>query len=203
MKTENPTASRPGFTWQRLVIGSHPKRTLIRIFVLIIVSFGLFRGPLLPIRVTGISMFPTYFDGSINFVNRLAFVASGPKRGDIVAVHNTNADPKEVLLKRVIALPGETVSIHRGQVLIDGKPLRELYVKQRNSWYEDPRKLGPDEYYVVGDNRSMPQSLHTHGVFPGESIMGRIVLRDGIQSGLLNPDPRAPGEGKMQTASRD
>src|SRR5438874_5209301 len=72
--------------WGRMLIGRRPARTLARLIVLILVSFVLFKFLFLPIRVVGNSMVPTYHDGRINFINRLAFRWHGPKRGDVVAV---------------------------------------------------------------------------------------------------------------------
>jgi Signal peptidase, peptidase S26 len=69
-----------------LVIGRRPKRTLLRIAVLVVTTFVVFKFIVIPIRVEGISMSPNYRDGSINFINRLAYSHSKPRRGDVVGV---------------------------------------------------------------------------------------------------------------------
>ena len=81
-----------------------------------------------------------------------------------------------MLMKRIIGLPGETVSFQGGQVLINGKILDEPYQKWKCDWDMPEKKLGPDEYFVVGDNRTMPMELHTFGRVPRERIVGKVFL---------------------------
>jgi len=81
-----------------------------------------------------------------------------------------------MLLKRIIGLPGETVAFDNGAVLINGQPLPEPYEKHPGDWTLLPRKLGPDEYFVVGDNRTMPYKQHTFGVVERFRIVGKVLL---------------------------
>jgi signal peptidase I len=98
-----------------------------------------------------------------------------PRRGDVVAVRTTGTHV--LFLKRIIALPGETVGIHRNLVIIDGRPLDEPYVAQsKYVWNLPPRRLGPDEFLVIGDNRTMPQEQHAFGVVRAGRILGRALL---------------------------
>ena len=83
-----------------------------------VVVFGVV---LLPVRLSGISMEPTYHDGALNFANRLAFAWRQPARGDVVAIRM--AGPSVVYVKRIVGLPGERVEITMGTVIIDGEPL--------------------------------------------------------------------------------
>ena len=84
--------------------------------------------------------------------------------------------PHIVLLKRIIGLPGETVAFVNGHVLINGEILDEPYEKSRYNWNSTPVTLGPNEYYVVGDNRSMPSEDHVHGVYERNQIVGKALL---------------------------
>jgi signal peptidase I len=165
---------RPRPWWVAVTIGRHPKRTLIRIAVLVLGSFILFKYVLIPIRVTGISMAPTYPDGSIHFVNRLSFTWSKPHRGDVVAVLMTGK--KFMYLKRVIGLPRETLVIQRGIVHIDGRPLEEPYLPVRAPWQLEAVQLRENEYFVIGDNRTMPQDEHEFGTVEELRIVGRAVF---------------------------
>src|ERR1051326_9386456 len=79
-------ASGKRSVWLAFVIGRNPERTLIRLVLLVAASFVIFGFVLLPIRVEGPSMLPTYKDHRINFVNRLAYIFHEPKRGDVVAI---------------------------------------------------------------------------------------------------------------------
>src|ERR1700744_4206661 len=95
------TESRPKVSWlQAIVLGRNPRNTVIRIAILLPFSFIVFHFVLLPIRVTGISMLPTYQDHTINFVNRLAYARHEPKRGDVVSIGF--AGMHVMYLKRII-----------------------------------------------------------------------------------------------------
>ena len=73
--------------WLRTaLIGRRPKRTLVRAAVLLVVSLAVFKYWLLPIRIEGSSMLPTYKEHGVNFVNRLAYWRHEPRRGDVVAI---------------------------------------------------------------------------------------------------------------------
>ena len=116
--------------WVRIaVIGRNPRLTLVRVAVLIVTCFVAFKFILLPIRVEGISMLPTYKDRSWNFVNRFAYFRHGPQRGDVVSIRL--AGIHRMYLKRIIGLPGETVAFEHGRLLIDGKIMDEPYEKTR------------------------------------------------------------------------
>src|SRR5689334_21380194 len=107
-----PAARSPG--WLRIaVIGRNPKRTAIRALVLalfcfVLFKFFVFRVIVLPVRIEGYSMFPTYHDRGVNFVYRLAYRHSPPQRGDVVGIRM--AGPSVMLMKRIVGMPGETVA---------------------------------------------------------------------------------------------
>lgn len=158
----------------RAVIGRNPKRTMQRIVILVVVCFVMAKFVLLPIRISGPSMLPTYNEHGVNFVNRMAYLFHEPRRGDVVAIRL--AGPSIMYMKRIIGLPGESVAFHDGHVLIDGKLLAEPYVRFPCTWEHEARTLGPFEYYFVGDNRSMPQVDHTEGKASRERIVGKLLL---------------------------
>ena len=181
MPAQNPVASLNGRgqsqvpRWLRIVvIGRNPKVTLARAVVLAVLCVVVFKFILLHIRVEGISMLPTYQDGSAHFVNRLAYLWHEPRRGDVVSIRL--AGVHLMYLKRIIGLPGETVAFVNGQVLINGEVLDEPYEKLPCDWNLPPEKLGPDEYFVVGDNRSMPPENHTFGKVERDRIVGKAIL---------------------------
>ena len=159
---------------RRIVIGRHPRRTLVRVLVLAALSFITFRWVLIPVRAEGISMEPTYRSGSLNLLNRLAYRYRQPERGDIVGIKL--AGPHVLYVKRIIALPGERILITRGQVYINGAPLAELYVRNRRDWDVPEVKLTPREYYVIGDNRGMRAADHDFGRVDMSRILGRVIF---------------------------
>ncbi len=115
-------------------------------------------------------MLPTYAPDKLHFVNRLSYGASGPARGDVVAIQM--AGPHVVYIKRVVGLPGERVAIAGGQVQINGTALSEPYVHYRKSWDFEEMTLGPREYFVIGDNRG----ISDFGRAPADKILGKVVF---------------------------
>jgi signal peptidase I len=165
-------------------LGRNLKWTALRAVVWAVLAVVGFKLSLVHVRVDGISMLPTCPDHAVYWVNRLAYLWHNPQRGDVVAIRFVRAEsearrlelPHIMLLKRIIGLPGETVAFVNGKVLINGKVLDEPYEKQGCDWNAPPITLGPNEYYVVGDNREMPAQFHTHGVYPRSSIVGKAML---------------------------
>jgi signal peptidase I len=159
---------------RRLIFGRNPRRTAVRVLVLASISFVTFRWVLIPMRAEGISMLPTYRSGSLNLVNRLAYLNQKPSRGDIVAIKL--AGPHVLYVKRIIALPGERISLTEGQVYVNGVPLLEPYVRNRSPWDVSEVTLTSREYFVIGDNRGMRVTDHDFGRVDASRIVGRIVF---------------------------
>lgn len=179
MNTTEPGGSVARFpTWLRIaLIGRKPERTLIRAAILaafcyVFFKFFIFKVFLLPVRIEGNSMFPTYHDWGINFVYRLAYNHSDPRRGDVVGIRM--AGPSIMLMKRIVGMPGETIAFDQlGRLVINGHAMVEPYLKQQLPAPPlGPVKLGPHEYYVIGDNRLNSE----RGRIDRSRIVGRIVL---------------------------
>lgn len=155
--------------WQRWVYGRSLRNTLVRILILTVGTAILFRIILLPIRVTGQSMLPNYHDGRINFINTLSYLRRRPQRGDVVAVHTKKG---EILLKRIVGLPGERISFWRGQVYINDELLKEPYTQSRMVAGYGGTLLGSSEYFVVGDNRP----ITAMAVVDAGDILGKVLF---------------------------
>ena len=126
------------------------------------------------VRVDGFSMNPTLQDGEYILVNRLAYKIGHPVRGDIV-VFSFPMDPKQDLIKRVIGLPGESIFVQDGKVMINGVPLEEPYIAAPpiyNGTWEVPK----GQLFVLGDNRNESKDSHEWGLLPIENVVGRAVL---------------------------
>ena len=113
-------------------------------------------------------MSPTYQNGSLNLVNRLSYSKRPPHRGDVVALR---ADG-ELLLKRIVALPGESVGIHNGLIQIDGRALSDQFSIEKIPWEMTPVRLGGDEFFVIGDNRAASIFCRVHK----NHILGKTVF---------------------------
>jgi signal peptidase I len=161
-------------SWLRVaVIGRNPRLTLLRAAVWSIVCFLIFKIALVRVVVIGVSMLPTCPEYSRHWINRTAYFWHEPERGDIVAIRL--AGIHEMLLKRIIGLPGETVAFENGRVLINGKILDEPYEKNPCDWNLDAVTLTNGQYFVVGDNRNMPADDHYKGRCQRDRIIGKLL----------------------------
>jgi signal peptidase I len=146
----------------------------VRVLVLAAISFSLFRWVLIPVRTDGISMMPTYESGALRLVNTLSFTGGKrPDRGDIVAIKL--AGPHVLYVKRIVGLPGERVAIAGGFVQVNGIQLSEPYVRSRKPWSYNEVTLGPREYFVIGDNRSVA-SRGDFGRVDASRIVGKLLF---------------------------
>ena len=115
-------------------------------------------------------MDPTYPNGSFNFCNRMKYFFSAPARHDVVAIRYTGT--RIMLLKRILALEGETLEFRSGQLFVDGKHIPEPYIFAPYDWELAPRKVAPGHVYVVGDNRRVPMLTHDFGQTSITRILG-------------------------------
>ena len=157
-----------------LLLGSDPRTTLIRAAALIASAVIVFGYILLPMRLQGISMLPTYNDGAFNFANRLAYLGRPPARGDVVAIRM--AGPSVMYVKRIVGLPRERVEILMGVVMINGQPLVEPTVVNGSPWNLPAVTLGDEEYFVIGDNRAMEMQIHDFGRASRDRIIGKMLF---------------------------
>ena len=176
LDTPVETASRAPW-WRVVLVGRDLRVTALRLFVTVAIVVAGFRSVLLPMRVTGVSMAPTYKDGQKAYANRLSLWLHPPRRGDILAIRTTGIH--NLFLKRVIALPGERVKIMRGHVFVDGEELDEPYLINPAPWNWPAggreEVMGPDEYLMIGDNRTMPVEQHEFGAARRAKLVGRVL----------------------------
>lgn len=130
-----------------------------------------------PVRVEGTSMLPRLEDHDRLFINKFVYHIAAIHRGDVVVFHYPR-DPEKSYIKRVIALPGDRISIDRGRVYLNGKPLPEPYVPEA---YRDTRSLAevvvPEEtYFMMGDHRSISSDSREFGPVDRDLIYGKAVF---------------------------
>jgi signal peptidase I len=134
-----------------------------------------------PFVVSGNSMFPTFHNGEYLIVNELAKYQGVYNRGDVVILRYPN-DPSKYFIKRVIGLPGETVTILNGKVSITSAArttplvLDEPYVKNEKK-DNSSRTLDNEEYFVMGDNRAQSSDSRVWGPVPARLMDGKALLR--------------------------
>jgi len=153
-------------------------RELIETFVLIAAIYAFVNLATARFVVDGRSMLPNFNTDQFIIVSRLSYVLGDPQRGDVVVFHNP-ADPHNDFIKRVIGLPGETVTIQNGRVYINGVRLEEPYIQNfcRGTVCDGTWEIGPDEYFVLGDNRSSSRDSHNFGPIARELLIGRAFIR--------------------------
>jgi signal peptidase I len=131
------------------------------------------------VQVVGVSMNPTLHDSDRYFLDRWTYHWHDPKRSDIVVIK----DPTDgaCVVKRIIAMPGESVYFKDGQVYVNGKMLKEPYLAVGTSTSTNSRAreelimCGKDQYYVLGDNRDNSYDSRIYGPVRRENILGSVM----------------------------
>mgnify|MGYP001812742648 CR=1 FL=1 len=171
VSTEQAHRVRAAVEWILVILGAIGVALLLKIF--------LFQAFYIPSS----SMEPTLQIDDRVLVNKLSYDAHDVNRGDLVVFRRPEelAGDTRDLIKRVIGLPGESVSTdpETGEVLIDGQPLIEPYLDPsvRTSGLETPVIVGEGEVFVMGDNRGNSQDSRVFGPIDTESIVGRAFIR--------------------------
>jgi len=138
-----------------------------------------------PFFVKGASMEPNFHDKEYLVIDELSYRFSSPERGQVI-VFRYPRNPQEYFIKRIIGLPGETVQIKDGKVVIfnnanpEGRPLTEDYLPSDLITYnQDELKVvvGPDEYYVLGDNRGASKDSRYFGAVNKSFVTGKVLFR--------------------------
>lgn len=126
--------------------------------------------------VRGGSMSPGIHDGDRILVDQLSVALGGVGRGDIVVLR-CPLDPRLDYIKRVVALPGETVAVEAGRVVVDGRLLDEPYVERPDFHARLRMRVPEGSYFVMGDNRCHSSDSREFGVVAAEQIVGKVDVR--------------------------
>lgn len=146
------------------------RRYFLRVLIVAITAVIVFKFVFIPFRIHGDSMWPTYTDGSVNFCFTMSYLFSEPDRNDVVAIRL--AGNRAMLLKRIVALEGDTVAFQDGRLFVNQEAVEEPYVSGPCDWNLEPRQVKPGHVYVVGDNRGVPMERHHFGQTPARRITG-------------------------------
>ena len=144
----------------------YSKKTMMAILEFIVVCLAIvfvFKGIIMPVKVDGSSMYPTLHDGDLAFMSRLDLNSKQIKRFDIVTIGCKQLD--NVIIKRVIGLPGEKIVYKNDCLYVNGKYIKENYLNKSHikdvksryniSYFTDDFEIsvGENEIFVLGDNR--------------------------------------------------
>ena len=153
---------------------------ILTLAIAVIIALCVNRFVLVNAEIPSGSMENTIMTGDRVFGNRLAYIFGEPKRFDIIIFRYPD-DEKQLFIKRIIGLPGETVEIHDGQIFIDGSktPLKDVTTKEFMQGSFGPYTVPDNCYFVMGDNRnnSKDSRYWEHTFVTDDEIVGKAFLR--------------------------
>lgn len=148
---------------------------LISVILAVLVILFLYQ----PVKVEGTSMMPALVDQERIFINKFVYKLGigDVQRGDLV-VFWFPIDPSKSYIKRVIGVPGDTIAVENGQVLVNNRVIQEDYIldEYRDRMSMSPTRVGPDEYFVLGDHRNSSNDSRSWGAVPRNYIYGKAVF---------------------------
>jgi len=169
-------------------------REFAQTILLALLLFFVIRNVVQNFRIDGISMEPNFHHGQFLIVNRFAYCpglhleipplgidfhktwcVNQPRRGDVI-VFEYPLDTSRDFIKRVIALPGETVEVRNGQIFVDGQLLPEPFGPNPASRDFGPLRVPPGTVFVMGDNRNNSSDSRVWGPLPQNEIIGKAIL---------------------------
>lgn len=176
-KISPEAAFRPRRAWG--VVGEMIKVALISLAIILPVRYFLIK----PFYVNGASMEPNYYDHEYLIIDEINYRFNPPQRGDVI-VFRYPGDPKQYFIKRVIGLPGERIVLQDNKITVynlshsEGIAVDEPYLGSGEvTAGEVDKNLGPDEYFVFGDNRHASLDSRRFGPIHKSAIIGRTWLR--------------------------
>ncbi len=171
-----PSENHHGF-WHS--IGEWIRAIVIALIIFLPIRFFIAE----PFLVNGASMDPSFKTGQFLIVDRLTYRFEKPNRGDVIIFKYPNK-PSLYYIKRVIGLPGETISMSDGKVSIintqypKGLEINEPYIDSKHKSYDSFKKtLSDSEYFVMGDNRAESSDSRSWGPLDEKFIIGRPIIR--------------------------
>jgi signal peptidase I len=172
-----------GFLWE-----------LTQTVLLTLLIFFAVRAVVQNFKVEGTSMEPTLHNSQFLIINKATytradgtpfervlrkteqsgpiFVFGEPQRGDIV-VFRFPQDPTKDFIKRIIGVPGDTVEVRKGRVVLNGQVLEEAYIQPGANYDRAPEYVPAGHYYVLGDNRPNSSDSHVWGLVPADNLIGK------------------------------
>jgi len=136
-----------------------------------------------PHKVSGLSMSPTFHDGDYILTDKVSYRFNNPQKGDVIVLKNPR-DENQDFIKRVIALPGDTIKVENTKVYVNGQPINEYYLPASTNTNSGAYltegtsvNVDPDQFFVLGDNRNHSSDSREWGYVPRKDIIGKVFLR--------------------------
>ena len=166
---------------------------ILEILLVCIVAYLLVSGFGQRVSNAGDSMKPILRNGDVLLVNRVKYAMFEPKRGDIIAFKPGGNANSHYSIKRIVALPGDTIQINQGKIYINGKNIqKDIYVKdiKDGGIASEPLKIGKNEYFVLGDNSTSSDDSRKAdiGTVEKKDIYGKVwfIASPGSRIGFVN-----------------
>ncbi len=153
-------------------------RDILLILVAAVVISLLIQSTVQKSSVFGYSMEPSLQNGQQLLINKVVYYFHEPERGDVIILrppspYNPETKP---FIKRIIALPGDTIEVKNGAVYVNGSKLDEPYIKEPPNYNLQQKKIPENEYFVLGDNRNNTNDSHNGWTVPRQNIIGKAWL---------------------------
>ena len=153
------------------------------IFAAVLIAFAVVYAVGMSSSMIGVSMEPELYNGQRVLINRYAYLMSSPKVGDVIVFLPNGNHNSHYYIKRVVAVPGDTVQIIGGRLYVNGEQIvDERYDKMAEAGIaENPLLLGTDEYFVLGDNRNSSEDSRSAniGTVRSSAILARVSFHMG------------------------
>ena len=160
------------------------KIVVLALLIVIPIRYFIFQ----PFVIKGNSMEPNFHQGDYLIVDEISYRFKEPQRGDVI-VFRYPQDISQRFIKRIIGLPGETVTMEEGKITIsegiEERILDESTYLPRQNYFDDVSlSLNEDEYFVLGDNRFASFDSRKWGSLPRDYIVGRVILRTWLPAAM-------------------
>jgi len=131
------------------------------------------------VSVIGDSMNPELKNGNVTLINKAVYSMGTPKRGDVIAFKPNGNESSHFYIKRIVGLPGETVEVQDGKIIVNGKNIKEKYKTtsiEEVGILSEPFTLGNNEYFVLGDDRQNSEDSRNAdiGAVKRNEIAGKV-----------------------------
>ncbi len=166
---------------------SGQKENIRTVLIAIVLAFFLRTFVIEPRYIPSESMVPSLQVEDRIIVEKISNFTRSPQRGEILVFYPPESpqieDNTKAYIKRIIGLPGDLISIHDGQVFVNGQPLTEPYILEPINYFLPNNPVNsairvPDHtYWMMGDNRNNSNDSHIWGFLPQENIIGRAIFR--------------------------
>ena len=150
-------------------------REIVITIILAVVVFFLIQATVGSFIVIGISMEPSFHSGQRLLVSKVTYRLHEPERGDAIVFQPADSQQGDYI-KRIIALPGDTVEIKKGAVYVNSTKLDEPYIKSSPRYTTEQKIIPANNYFVLGDNRNNSNDSHNGWVVPRQKIVGKVWL---------------------------